>query len=182
MSDTRESESESGSATNPFLSGSTGIEVVDPATATSGNGDSAAAATGTDSSGSAEPVITPKRRGRKPGSKNATTKKAAAIDLGGLDSILFSIHLALSAITKMPELALDEAESKKLAEAASAVQAQYDVTLNPKMLAWSQLVIVAGAIYGPRAIAVSMRVKREKASKRASTVVSADFGNHATTR
>lgn len=178
MSDTTESGIDVEAGINPFRVA--GVTTVDPATAASGD-------IGTDpAEPTTDPVRTasgdsaaPKRRGRKPGSKNAVKTKAKnSPDISGLESILFSVHLALAAIAKAPELALDPAEANKLAEAAAQVQAQYEMIVDPKILAWGQLVIVAGSIYAPRVIAISMRHKKEKIERR-TNVVNGNFDNHA---
>jgi hypothetical protein len=81
--------------------------------------------------------------------------------------------MALSAVTKTPELALDPDEAKELAKAAAEVQKHYDTVIDPKTLAWVQLGMVAASVYGPRMIAVNIRLKNEKAQRRqqASNVV-----------
>lgn len=172
--------SESGG--NPFAIA--GVPIVDPAEeigAVEGNGtaEGIGAVEGNGAAGTAEGIGEPrKRRGRKPGSKNAAKASASKADLAGLESILFSIHLALSAVAKTPELALDQAEAHELAKAAAAVQSFYSTVIDPKIMAWGQLIIVAGSIYAPRLIAVSVRIKKEKAAKR-NNVVKGDFPNHA---
>lgn len=158
---------------NPFAI--RGVEIIDPAASS----DRGAAEGTTEGTGAAEGTGEPrKRRGRKPGSKNAAKSSTSKADLAGLESILFSIHLALAAVAKTPELALDQAEAHELAKAAATVQGFYSTVIDPKIMAWGQLVIVAGSIYAPRVIAASMRIKREKAAKR-NNVVKGDFPNHA---
>jgi hypothetical protein len=144
---------------NPFVIGSKGgteIPVESPA--------------GTDSGGATtgDPDSAPRKRGRKPGSKNgqAKSKKTPDLNISGLEKILFSVHLALSAATKVPELALDESEARQLAEAAAEVQSHYEASfIDPKTMAWIQLGMVAASVYGPRAVVVMMRKKQEKEAK-----------------
>jgi len=163
-------ELDAGNATNPFAP--SGRTAIDPETIGTDSGNS-----GTDSSTPGSTGNTGKKRGRKPGSKNGT--KAAAVsksDISGLENILFSVHLAISAIAKTPELALDQAEARELAKAAVAVQAHYETVIDPKILAWGQLIVVMGGVYGPRAFAIKMRLDNEKSAKRVkSNVVQGNF-------
>lgn len=50
-----------------------------------------------------------------------------------------------------------DAEVTALAGAAKKVSDQYDNRLSPKMMAWLNLSIVAGSIYGTRVYAISAR-------------------------
>ena len=61
----------------------------------------------------------------------------------------------------VPELAIDEGESKKLAKAIEGVTDQYKVTLDPKVAAYIDLATVCGMIYGPRAVAFYVRKSSE---------------------
>jgi hypothetical protein len=122
-------------------------------------------------------------RGRPRGSKNAgksegtgesagkpdaprKTQKApqAAVSIGGIESILYSIHLFASSV--VPEAALDEDEAKELAKAVAAVNEHYAVAFDPKKLAWFALIGVAGKIYGSRVMAYMLRKKTEEAAQR----------------
>jgi hypothetical protein len=79
---------------------------------------------------------------------------------------------------------LDASEARELAKAAAEVQSHYEINLDPKILAWTQFVMVAGSIYGPRILAANIRHKREaaeKKSRRASVVVEGNFTPHAPT-
>lgn len=69
--------------------------------------------------------------------------------------------MAASALA-VPELALDPVEAKSLAEATAQVAAYYPVSIDHKTLAWANLIMVAGAIYGTRAIAIHTRKKRDR--------------------
>lgn len=157
---------------NPFA---TSVRIVEPTDLSGdpGTGTDAGSANG---AGSAD---APKRRGRKPGSKNAGTKAQNKADISGLEKILFSVHLALAAATHTPELALDADEARELAKAAAEVQSHYELVIDPKVLAWGQLIMVAGSLYTPRILAASIRIKREAKDKRGN-VVQGNF-NHAPT-
>jgi hypothetical protein len=69
------------------------------------------------------------------------------------------------AILDTPELALDDGESKALADAAQKVAAHYDHSMDPKTLAWVNLAMVAGGIYGTRIFAIRARLKKDAAAK-----------------
>lgn len=117
----------------------------------------------------------PKRRGRKPGSKNrvpgsgGTTagpeKETVPGSLIDLSVLLMSIHNLGAAILQVEELELDEGESKKLADGIKEVAKFYPVGLSPKKLAIANLGIIACEIYGTRALAFRLRKKKEAAEK-----------------
>ena len=80
-----------------------------------------------------------------------------------LNNILFSAHIMLSAFLNVPQLQLEEEESKKLAEATTRVTEMYDVkVLSPEALAWINLAMVAGGIYGPRLVSYNIDRKAKR--------------------
>lgn len=106
-----------------------------------------------------------RKRGRPAGSggKSSTKKEKA----GDLDALIYHAHLALTAISGIPELELDEDESKKLGAAAQRVVALYsDFEYPEKVMAWMHLALTAGGVYGPRYLAASIRIKREKSAEK----------------
>lgn len=123
-----------------------GFETVDPDTASISGGGGGG---------------TGKRRGRPPGSTNRaqTSRKA---DIGGLEQILLSLHFMGAAICECPELQLEDKEAKALADAVVKVSAHYDHRISPKTVAWVNLAMIAGGIYGGRALAIRARFKAEE--------------------
>lgn len=126
------------------------------------------AATGTDASPGTGTDSGTRKRGRPPGSKNKANlsikpqpTRTAPLSVDGVSAILFSIHGMLAGVTRVPELKLDDAESKQLASAIAEVAKHYDLTADPKMVAWTNLAMTAGAIYGTRMVAIGMRKKTE---------------------
>lgn len=106
-----------------------------------------------------------KRRGRPTGSKNGTTTKRKETSQD-LTAVIFSLHTMAAAFTKIPELELDEAESKKIGDAVSKVNELYGgIILSEKTQAWINLTFAVGAVYGPRAIAYKMRTANEAKKK-----------------
>lgn len=67
---------------------------------------------------------------------------------------------------KIEELALDADESKALAGAINEVASHYDITPDPKVVAWAGLIGVCASIYGPRVAAYKMRTATEKKDKK----------------
>lgn len=67
---------------------------------------------------------------------------------------------------KVPELNLSPEEAKKLAEGMAKVASYYDVGASEKTLAWVNLAVCAGGIYGTRAFAYHLRLKAEADSKK----------------
>lgn len=103
-----------------------------------------------------------KRRGRKPGSKNKSSKeqKQEAGDIAGL---LISLHLMLEALTGVPEFEIEEKEAQKIADAIARVNAYYGKSMIPeKYLCWINLGFATGSVYGPRWLAYNLRKKNEK--------------------
>lgn len=73
----------------------------------------------------------------------------------------------LAGIAGAPELALSEDESQKMAKAAAEVAKQYDFNASPKQMAWFNLTLCAGGIYGAKYFEYSARIKAEQKIKRA---------------
>jgi hypothetical protein len=130
-----------------------GFEVVDPGDAGTGNTDAGNAG------------VT-KRRGRPPGSKNRTgsTGTKTPKNLASIEKMLYSIHLMGSKIVH-PIIALDNDEAKQLSDAIQEVARHYPVGLTEKQLAWANLLMVAGSIYGTRVAAVMISNNKKPAAK-----------------
>lgn len=117
-----------------------------------------------------------KRRGRPPGSGKGKTpgssspKSKTVPTLIGIEKILLSMHMMGAAMIGVPELQLSEDESKQLADSIERVAALYDMGMSEKAIAWSQLLMVAGATYGPRIFAYQLRTKAESAAEKKSKV------------
>lgn len=166
---------------NPF--GNSGVETIDPraigkgaATATDSaneSGISTGIGTGIGDTG----IGQPKRRGRPKGSKNraqAAGLKAVAqvpVDRDAISAILLSIHAMVAGMAKIPELALDKSEANSVADAAAKVASLYDLTADIKVIAWSNLAMSLGMVYGTRIVAIRERKKSERI-KRQSKIVS----------
>lgn len=124
-----------------------GATIVNPAEHTSGDGTTA----GTDA---------PKRRGRKPGTRNKA--KSAAFSVDAVSQTLVGIHTALVAITKVPELAIDKAEADMLSSAIGNVQRHYPIKTTEKAMDWTNLFICCFGLYSVRYFAIRNRKKANK--------------------
>lgn len=101
----------------------------------------------------------PRRRGRPKGSKNrvsSDTTKTTNNLIVDIESLLLSGHLMLASFT-VPEMAIDPMEAKRLADAIKELGKHYAFGMDPKKFAWTQLILTAGSIYGPRAVAIYKR-------------------------
>jgi hypothetical protein len=107
-----------------------------------------------------------KRRGRKPGSRNATSGKTQTLDVNGVEAMLFSIHQMAAAITKVPELMLDKDESKQLAVGIANVARHYDVSASAKSIDIANLVMICAGVYGTRLFAFRNRMRMEAQEKK----------------
>jgi hypothetical protein len=67
------------------------------------------------------------------------------------------MHVMLASALAVPELELTEDEAHKIAVAGADVAKHYSVELDPKTVAWVQLGMVCGSIYGSRAVAIYFR-------------------------
>ena len=68
-----------------------------------------------------------------------------------------AVHGALAAMTGVKELALEEAEARKLSEATKEVIKHYPIGVSDKQLAWINLGVVAFGVYGTRVMAFNVR-------------------------
>lgn len=72
----------------------------------------------------------------------------------------------LAAAVKTPELELDKTEAKELAENIAAVNAFYGKVIDPKIMAWTGLIMTCGKIYAPRVAAIKLRHSMEKPAQK----------------
>jgi hypothetical protein len=79
--------------------------------------------------------------------------------------MLLGCHSMLAMWTSSPEMELDEKEAKELSNAIQRVSKFYTQTVDPKKLAWANLIFVAGGIYGTRYAAISNRKSKEKPAR-----------------
>lgn len=101
--------------------------------------------------------------GRPRGSSSGGTKKTVQ---GSLTGLLYSLHQMGSVLLKTPELELTEGEAKRLGDAAQAVMSFYtDAEIPEEVMLWSNLIMAAGAVYGPRVIAYKIRNARNVTPK-----------------
>lgn len=121
-----------------------------------------ASATGNGSAGTGSADEQPKRkRGRPPGSRNSGTGTAAPskgnVSVKGIEALLLSIHQMCAMILKAPELMLAETEASALATAIADVARYYPTNFDGRAVAWANLAMVAGGLYGTRALAIYAR-------------------------
>lgn len=108
-------------------------------------------------------------RGRPPGSGTKSTaekpKKSAgkkAEDIDAFAKQLQGIHVMIAMVSGVKEMAIDAQEAKMLANGINAVAEEYGLEMDGKTGAAFQLLGAAALIYGPRALAVNARVRKEK--------------------
>lgn len=69
-----------------------------------------------------------------------------------------------SVIFSVKELEIEPPEAKKISDAVLRINELYSgIVLPEKALAWVQLAIACGTVYGPRMVAYNQRIKKEKA-------------------
>lgn len=99
----------------------------------------------------------PKKRGRKPGSTNKTSR-----DLTGITQLLLTTHIALASLTKYEELALSPDEAGMLASSLAGIAEHYKIRIDGKAGAIMTAIYTVGVIYGPRAFSIGMKIKNSK--------------------
>lgn len=162
-----------GAAGKPASGIVNGAPIVDPAgiagtgatvADTGGSGGDSASSVGSDGK---------RKRGRPPGSRNNGTAapKAAKVDISGIEKLLFSTHMMFAGFAKTPELAIDPAEAKTLAEATANVARHYNVAISEKTQDWANFLMALGAIYGTRFVAIARRKGDEKKAAKSNNVV-----------
>lgn len=72
----------------------------------------------------------------------------------------------LAAISRTPEFALSEDESKRMASAAADVAKHYNIAATEKQMAWLNLAMCGGSIYGPKFFAAKSRMRDEANSRK----------------
>lgn len=72
------------------------------------------------------------------------------------------MHFGLGILLAAPELNLSDEEAAEFADAAVNVAKHYDVGASAKALAWTDLAMIAGSIYGARVMTIYGRVQAER--------------------
>jgi hypothetical protein len=99
------------------------------------------------------------RRGSRRGRASATETTNSVANM------LFSLHMGMSMFLHSEVLSITEDESAQLAKALTNVTQLYDIpVIGEKALAWTNLAMVAGKVYGPRYVASRIN-KKSKPSK-----------------
>jgi hypothetical protein len=81
-----------------------------------------------------------------------------------------------AAALKAPELVIDKQEAELLGSAIQAVQEHYNFDVSEEVTLWVNLVSAAIAVYGPRAVAIIARKKKEIGSEKKDSVIAAPKG------
>lgn len=76
-----------------------------------------------------------------------------------------------ASFSQIKELELAEDEAAKMAQAIARVAALYDVGASERTLAWTNLMVCMGGIYGTRAFAYKLRKDAEDEAKKAPRLV-----------
>lgn len=79
--------------------------------------------------------------------------------------MLLVVHATLAQLSGIKELELDDDEARKLSEASKEVLKHYPLGVSEKTLAWVNLTVVAGGIYGIRFMAWNVRKSAEKRAR-----------------
>jgi hypothetical protein len=93
-------------------------------------------------------------------------KKGSPLSVNSVEFALSGIHALLAAGLAAPELALQEAEAKIVAENIVAVARHYDLQATAKATDWGNLIVSLGVVYGGRIVAITARKSAEAKARR----------------
>lgn len=108
-----------------------------------------------------EPLAT--KRGRGPSKKTERNLK-------GIEQMLVAIHFMVATATGVSEIVIDKEESNTLAEALATLADHYKIKLDGKTGALMGFVYALGTVYGPRAVAIGVRLRSERKNDRPNPV------------
>lgn len=96
---------------------------------------------------------------RGPGRPSGSSKRDR--NLQGMEQMLLAMHMMVATATGFPEMAIDAQESHILADALANLADHYKISIAGKPGAVLGLIYAAGTVYGPRAVAVFMKLRKE---------------------
>lgn len=89
------------------------------------------------------------------------------MDLRNLAKQVEGLHRIVGAMAGLPELFLSEEESFAVAQAVSDVSREYKIKLDPKYTVLINAAVMVVMVYAPRVVAITARLKSERAQKEA---------------
>lgn len=115
------------------------------------------------------------RAGRNLSPSEASSNLAAPVKtkMVSLSDAILSLHDLAAGIFEIDELQIDENDAKRLSDAVLEVSKYHIDAFDPKKVAYFNLAMVAGGIYGTRVMAYRRRMERERAKKRLSVMPNA---------
>lgn len=75
------------------------------------------------------------------------------------------VHATLAALVNVRELELSEDEARKLSDASKEVLKHYPLGVSDKTIAWVNLAVIAGGVYGTRIMAYNVRRGAERRAR-----------------
>ena len=99
-----------------------------------------------------------------PKGKRGRPSKRSERSLKGVETLLSAIHLMVAKATGFDDLIIEPEESHMLAEAIANLADHYKIKLDGKSGAIMGVIYAAGAVYGPRAVTIGIKLReRNKA-------------------
>jgi hypothetical protein len=102
---------------------------------------------------------------REKRSEKPEQKSSKGVDVKKLAKQIKGVHLGLAMLLKNPIFQLQENESEDLAVAIKEVLQYHEITINPRLMAYGELIAVSAAIYAPRIIISINSSAKNKAQK-----------------
>lgn len=106
-----------------------------------------------------------KRPARKTAAAGAAGKKGTPENDLKLADAIFAIHAGIAYLTKIDELALSVENAEKLGAAIETVDKNLKKKINPKFIAWINLISISVGIYVPMGFAIKEKIKENKGKK-----------------
>lgn len=112
----------------------------------------------------------PKRRGRKPGSRNTSQKSEVSGAVGSFDlrEILVSFHAMLAIRLKRPAIEITKEQAAKIQQAIKLVEKHHRISMSQKHMDYAMALWIIAEIYGPMAVTIYLESKLPAASPEAS--------------
>lgn len=86
-------------------------------------------------------------------------------------------HAAAAGALRTPELEIDKSEAEILGKGLLELERQFPTQIDPRLLAALNMAAAMGMVYGPRIVAIRVRLKKEAMEKRPKApVIAPDFG------
>lgn len=105
--------------------------------------------------------------GGSPGPRRIPRKGAAkdSVSVSEIKFFMVAVHAGIATMTKTPELGLQGDDAHNLAVPLAELASMYNVPMTKEMRVFGMLLIALATVYTPKVMAISQRVKTDRASR-----------------